>query len=216
MFDLERGVARWRGVLERESSLSRREVDELEDHLRARVDLEMELDGVLAPEKAFAIARRELGRAPVLSKEFAKTGKPRWRLWLFAGWATFAASFVLTGALTLPSRVLFSPVTTLGQTVAVLITYLSPLTNLLMLATLLELRAARPGRTRWLAGLVSFAAVINLVWMVLWTNPFVYLASSGLGFGISAWIVSFFCVATALWMRARELKPATPEPTGAR
>lgn len=38
----------------------------------------------------------------------------------------------------------------------------------------------------------------------------------GMGFGCSAWVASFFCVATALWMRAREMKPATPEPTGAR
>ena len=123
----------------------------------------------------------------------------------------FAASFILTGASTLPSRVLVGPVTTLGQTVAVLITYLGPLTNLLMLATLVELRAARPGRTRLLAGLVSFATVTNLAWMVLWVNP-----SSRLGFGFSAWVASFFCVATALWMRAGELKPAAAEPTGAK
>ena len=95
MFDLDRQVLRWREREERNSSLSPRELDELEDHLRARVDLELELNAVLAPADAFAIARRELGEAAALSKEFAKAGKPRWRRWLVAGWAMFAASFVL-------------------------------------------------------------------------------------------------------------------------
>ena len=95
MFDLEVEVRRWRERRERQSSLSPRELDELEDHLRARVDLEMEINRVLAPERAFAIARRELGNPAALEKEFAKAGKPRWRRWLLAGWAVFAASFVL-------------------------------------------------------------------------------------------------------------------------
>ena len=206
MFNMERAVQRWREELGRRSSLSPREVDELEDHLRARLDLELELDAGMDPARTFAIVRHELGLGTALAREFEKARRPIWRRWLVTGWAMFAASFVLTGAATLPSRVLFGPLATLGHAVAVLITYLGPLTNLLMLATLLELGAARPSRTRWLAGLVSFATVLNLAWTVLWT---------GMGFGYSAWIASFFCVATALWMRAREIKPATLEPTGA-
>ena len=66
---------RWRKRQERQTSLSPRELDELEDHLRARVDLEMELNAVLAPERAFAIARRELGTPAALEKEFAKAGE---------------------------------------------------------------------------------------------------------------------------------------------
>ena len=37
MFELEKAVSRWREGQGRESSLSPRELDELEDHLRARM-----------------------------------------------------------------------------------------------------------------------------------------------------------------------------------
>ena len=43
-FDLDAQVAEWRRWQERTSSLSPRELDELEDHLRAHVDLEVELN----------------------------------------------------------------------------------------------------------------------------------------------------------------------------
>ncbi len=212
MFDLDIEVRRWRERQERKSSLSPRELDELEDHLRARVDLELELNRVLAPERAFAIARRGLGRPAALEKEFARAGKPRWRRWLVVGWAMFAVS-CLTGGLVLPSpMVLVGPQVTLGVAVAVLTAYLSPFTNLLMLATLLELRPGRPRRTRWMAGLASFAAVLNFEYMVAWANPFMWLTPGAVA--TCAWTASFFCVAAALWMRARELKPATPKPIG--
>lgn len=94
MFDLDAEVRRWRKRQERRSSLSPRELDELEDHLRARVDLELEFNGTLAPRRAFALARRGLGEPIALSREFAKARAPRWRRWLFAGWAMFVASFV--------------------------------------------------------------------------------------------------------------------------
>ena len=214
MFDLNGRVREWRERQERTSSLSPRELDELEDHLRARVDLELGLNSTLAPSRAFAIARRDLGKPTALEKEFAKAGRPRWRRWLVAGWTMFGASFILTGAWTLPARVLIVPIH-LGQVVPVVLgAYLSPLTNLLMLATLLELRAARPGRTRWLAGLVSFAAVVNLASISKWLNPYLPPASH-LVVGISVWVASFFCVTAALWMRVRELKPGTLEPSGA-
>ena len=44
MFDLDAEVRRWRNHAEGKSSLSPREVDELEDHLRARFDLELEVE----------------------------------------------------------------------------------------------------------------------------------------------------------------------------
>ncbi|MDE2676929.1 MAG: hypothetical protein OXI76_03375 [Gemmatimonadota bacterium] len=224
MFDLNAEVRCWRERRERQTSLSPRELDELEDHLRARVDLEMEIDRVLRPERAFAIARRELGKPAALEKEFAKAGKPRWRRWLVAGWAVFAASFVLPvvpdflapgwvpgwGAAILPLTALaFWPPPSLLDLVPVL----SSLTNLLMFATLLELRTPRPRRTRWLAALASGAAVLNLQWLLGWAEP-VVLPPLGMGIGYWAWTASFFCVAAALWMRVRELKPATPKPIG--
>ena len=102
MFDLNGRVREWRERQERTSSLSPRELDELEDHLRARVDLELELNAVLAPADAFAIARRELGEAATLSKEFAKAGKPRWRRWLVAGWGDVRGFVRATGRRTIP------------------------------------------------------------------------------------------------------------------
>ena len=227
MFDMDAEARRWRKRQERQTSLSPRELDELEDHLRARVDLEMELNAVLAPERAFAIARRELGTPAALEKEFAKAGKPRWRRWLVAGWGVFAVSFVLpvvpdwpasewvpgwgAAAATLGFLVLNPREAFLG----IPLEAVSSLTNLLMLATLLELRAARPRRTRWLAGLVSGAVLLNLVWLFGWAEPVVF-PPLGMGIGYWAWIASFSCVAAALWMRVTELKPARPQPSGAR
>lgn len=233
MFDQEVEVRRWRERRERTSSLSPRELDELEDHLRARVDLEMELNSALAPEHAFAIARRELGNPAALEKEFAKAGKPRWRRWLVAGWAMFAVSFCLPvvnlgsflggwalgwEAAILPFIGLFPPPffggpASPGEIVSIVPALLSSLTNFLMLATLLELRTARPRRTRWLAGLVTGGLVLNLQWL-LGADPVVW-PPLGAGIGYWAWVASFFCVATALWMRVRELKPVTPERSGA-
>ncbi len=227
MFDMEVEVRRWRERQERQSSLSPRELDELEDHLRARVDLEMEINRVLAPERAFAIARRELGKPATLEKEFAKAGKPRWRRWLVAGWAVFAASFVLPVVPDWPASEWVpgwgAAMTTLGflilepreAVVGFPLHAVSGLTNFLMLATLLELRATRPRRTRWLAGLVGGGAALNLQWLLGWAEPVVF-PPLGMGIGYWAWIASFFCVAAALWMRVRELKPAGPQPSGAR
>lgn len=95
MFKLEEAVVQWRERQERNSSLSPRELDELQDHLRARIDLELELSAVLAPERAFAIARHELGEATALSKEFAKAGRRRWGRWLVVGWSMYAVSWFL-------------------------------------------------------------------------------------------------------------------------
>lgn len=226
MFDLDAEIRRWRERREHTSSLSPRELDELEDHLRARVDLEMELNSALAPKKAFAVARRELGKPAALEKEFAKAGKPRWRRWLVAGWAMFAVSFVLPAVADGPAAGIpgwGAATGTLGflilepreAFVVAPLEMVSGLTNLLMLATLLELRASRPRRTRWLAGLVGGGAALNLQWLLGWAEPVVF-PPLGMGIGYWAWIASFFCVAAALWMRVRELKPARPQPSGAR
>lgn len=95
MFDLDKATVLWRRRLERHSGLGPREVDELEDHLRARVELELELNAGLTPARAFRRARRELGESKALSREFAKSGQPRWRQLLVAGWALFAVSVFL-------------------------------------------------------------------------------------------------------------------------
>ena len=95
MYDIERAILSWRRKLERQSGLAARDVDELEDHLRARLELEMELNEGLAPARAFRDARHEIGEAKELSREFAKAGWPRWRRLQVAGWALFAVSLFL-------------------------------------------------------------------------------------------------------------------------
>jgi len=95
VFDTEGAILRWRRTLERQTGLTAREVDELEDHLRARMELELELNEGLASAAAFRHVRDEIGEAEVLSREFAKAGWPRWRGLVGAGWALFAASVFL-------------------------------------------------------------------------------------------------------------------------
>ena len=95
MSDFERALSEWRSQEARKSSLSPCELDELEDHLRARVDLELELDVARAPSEAFALACEEVGDLGALSKEFARAGAVRWRRLLSAGWALFGVSCFL-------------------------------------------------------------------------------------------------------------------------
>ncbi|WP_420615551.1 hypothetical protein [Candidatus Palauibacter sp.] len=95
MFDLEAAFRDWRAHIERGTTLSPREVDELEDHLRARIDLELELDEALTTARAFSLARHDLGEPKTLSREFAKAGKPRWRRLLLVGCGMFAVSWFL-------------------------------------------------------------------------------------------------------------------------
>ena len=215
MFDLEKAVLQWRERQERETSLAPCELDELEDHLKAHVDLELELDATLAPARAFAIARHELGRATVLSREFAKAGRARWRRWLFAGWAMYAASWFLPvyeflgttygydllGELTgdLPDAALFLAL------------------NLAMVMTLPVLWRARLSRSRWLRRWVGAVGVGVIGWVVVamvygsidsgsagWLFPPPFLVGSW------TWIASFLCVAKALRLRANEWSSTSP------
>ncbi|MYI07300.1 MAG: hypothetical protein F4059_08315, partial [Gemmatimonadetes bacterium] len=148
MFDLDGRVRQWRERQERTSALSPRELDELEDHLRARVDLEMELNAVLGPTRAFAIARHDLGEAAVLEKEFAKVGKPRWRRWLVAGWAAYVAAWFLP---VLRIQVLGMVDTFYGHQLFLDSQLLVPL-HLAMLTSVSALWGGRISRARWLRG----------------------------------------------------------------
>lgn len=212
MFDLDTEIRRWREGLTCRSFLSPRETDELEDHLRARVELEMELDAALAPNKALAIVRKELGQASELASEFAKAGKPRWRRWLVAGLGMFGVSFVLPvfSEVTLPFAS-SSPELMRGWEafLAALnnwenpIELLSPLSNGLVLVTLLMLRRRRPPKTRWLTGLMTGSTALNLYWAVIFAldrlNPLVEL-----GIGYWTWLASFGCLTATLWLRDHE------------
>lgn len=209
MFEFENEVRRWRTALDRRSSLSPRELDELEDHLRARVDLELELDAALAPTEAFEIARRDLGEPKALSREFARAGRPRWKL-------------LLAGALTLYSASLLLPVIhiplpwdndwtmwgyemlTDGESIFV---------NLPMLLVLPFIWRGRRSKGTWLAGILGVigASTLGLGAAALISDG--PGALSALRPGYWAWSASFVCASAALWLRRRGWASARPGKT---
>lgn len=217
MFELDTEVRNWRTGLERGSSLSARELDELEDHLRARVDLELELDAALTPANAFASAADALGEPSTISQEFTKAGRPRWRRLLLAGWALYATSFLM------PTVGYSSPnidQTTYGYEVVPELMQLTArghtlgvaallLPNLILLLTLPAWRRQRPSRGAWTAWIVGATGALPLGLGLLRlgdTGPGLH---SGAGFWV--WCASFVVVATALWLRGREWSSPQPE-----
>ena len=223
MFDLDREVARWRERQERTSSLAAAELDELEDHLRARVNLEMELMAVPSRRRAFALACEGLGESAALSREFARAGAPRWREVMIAGWAMFGASLFL------PVRVWsLHDVAQNGYEVSsdhVTDLSLLVLPTLFFLLTIPTLWNGGYARGRWLRRLLEVTGLVFLAFGVgyfvwgdaMWTALLgidrltgfnVVYASLGLGFWL--WTSSFFVAALALQLRAQHLKPVQP------
>lgn len=204
MLDLDREIRTWRTTVQRSSSLSPRELDELEDHLRARVDLELELNPALAAGEALAIAREGLGQPKAISSEFAKAGRPRWRRLLQAGWALYAVSFLLP-ALSNP----YADATIYGYRVVVelsggpgLLMVMMWLPNLIMLTTLPTFRRRCRARRAWTAWVVAATGALPLGLGLL------RVANGGMGWNLGAgywmWCASFAVVAFALWLRNRE------------
>lgn len=231
MFELETEVARWRRRVERGSSLSPREVDELEDHLRARFELELAVTPERPLARVFNAVCDELGEAGALSKEFAKAGRRRWRPLLAVGWAMFAISFLLpisrmawvdSGALHPDLIALVGPqrpyeflwtLITMGMTDAVLAVWIGAavlLPNLPLLMTLPALLGSRRPVRRWLPWVLGTMGVVNLglgMTRVLSPAPFPYeeaaIAFSTPGAGYWLWSASFAFAAAALWLRDR-------------
>ena len=207
--------------MERRSSLSAREVDELEDHLRARIELELELDAGLVPARAFAVARDDIGEATTLSREFARAGTPRWRKLLVAGWAMFAVSWFL------PTLVESRPVPVAPDLTFVpnvisgweafgwaldgwggLVGSVSALTNVLMLVTGLWVYRKRASKARWVAPIMVVAAVVNALYWPFWVMS---QGDMALRLGFVPWAGSFILAGTALWLRARDWASARPQ-----
>ena len=225
MSDLDARIRDWRQLQERETSLSARELDELEDHLRARVDLELETNAGLAPNRAFAIAREELGKSGALASEFAKARQPRWRKLMIAGWAMFGASLMMPaltfdfpgGAVRYGYEILWSRLN--GP-------ILVALPSLIVLLTIPTLWNPRYFRGRWLAGLLGgvlgAGGIVSLAFgFFLSFRPEVFFSfligsfgiTSGvgtLGPGFWLWASSFLPVAIALQLRASHLKLVQP------
>lgn len=210
MFEPDTEVRKWRTGLERGSSLSTRELDELEDHLRARVDLELELNPALTPAEALAAAIDELGEPKAISREFARAGWPRWRHLLLAGWATYAASFLLPAygysrhdaELTTYGYEIFPELVRLIASGPAWVVGVAWLPNLIMLMTLPAFRRLRPSRRAWTAWIVGTTGALPLILgLVRFGDPGAPF-QSGTGFWV--WSASFVVVAAALWLRGRE------------
>ncbi|MDE0497637.1 MAG: hypothetical protein OXH86_09805 [Acidimicrobiaceae bacterium] len=195
MFDLEAAFRDWRVHMARGGGLSACEVDELEDHLRAHVDLELELDKALTPARAFALARYAIGEPKTLSREFAKAGKPRWRHLLRVGGAMFAASWVLPAVGDTSGHLWGWEAFLLALEWGNPGEAMSALSSVLMLLALFVTRRVRRAKLRWLTWCVTGAAVLNLLY---------WIPSGDLAVGYWAWAGSFVCASSALWMRARE------------
>ena len=207
MFELDTELRTWRTRVERGSSLSPRELDELEDHLRALVDLELELDASLAPRRAFAIARRALGEPKALSREFARAGRPRWKLLLAGAAALYVASLLLpVYRLELPWG--------LGAWVPrgyelLADVELLPL-NLPMLLVLPLIWRMRRLKGMWLAGILGVigASTLGLGVVNALKGEGIMLLS-----GFWAWAASFALASVALWLRRRNWASARSKKT---
>lgn len=219
MFEVEHGVRRWRRDVERRSSLSPREMDELEDHLRARVELEMELDTALSPDRALAIAEEDVGRASALSREFAKVGKPKWRRWLIAGWAMFGVSFALP-AIWWP----LSPILGGGWSYGYEVFFLDLFTDrgfpvlLPSVAMILSIRALlspSPGKGRWVGRILGVAGTLGVAMGVFAVIRTIGAPGPVAGIGYWMWHLSLICVAVALRIRNRDWAFAEPKQTAA-
>lgn len=198
MFELESELRNWRTRVERGSSLSPRELDELEDHLRARVDLELELDASLAPRRAFAIARHALGEPKALSREFAQAGRPRWKLLLAGAAALYAASLLLpVFRLELLSAWGFDAWVPRGYELLAAVELL-PL-NLPMLLILPLIWRKRRLKGTWLAGILGVIGASTLGVGVTETLR----GGDTLLPGFWAWSASFVFASLALWLRRR-------------
>ena len=218
MRELDAEIRSWRRRLRRRSTLSSRELDELEDHLRARVDLELESDASLAPAEAYTAARRALGEPAALLREFARAGQSRWQRLVLAGWVVYVTSFLLpvlveSGSGPAPAGIarttygyhlLIGPFQEgeLGSRLLIL------LTNLPMLLTLPIFRHSDRPRGSW--RILGTVGALTLAFGVLtqgwppWTTTSAVGGGVHLGSGFWVWSMSFVWVAAALLLRKRE------------
>lgn len=212
-FDLDARIAHWRRWQERTSSLSPRQLDELEDHLRAHIDFEMELNATLGPAKAFRVACDEIGPGPVLSKEFAKVGGARWRRVFMTGWTMYAASLLLPSAeFSFDHGYQWLLRVTLADLRYPQILAFDVLPNLAMLMTIPVFLGLKPpsGRClKWILGLAGIGAMGTAVFVAgLFAfspeNRGLWDGIARFGTGYWTWAASLTVVAAALHMRARE------------
>ncbi len=151
---------------------------------------------------------RRWRKRPDRKSSLSPRGKPRWRLLLLVGWAMYAASFLMPVSAAYWNPGSGAELRTVWGWQALVgallmagnpITLLSGLSNALVLATFLKLKGSRPPKFSWLTLGLTGAALLNLYWVA---------AGEDVGIGYWAWVASFGCIGSALWMRAREWAPA--------
>ncbi len=93
-FDLSTSIERWRNELAVQRNLSPETRRELEAHLRDSIAA-LQKRG-LSEEETFLLARKRMGKLPLLNREFKKDGVQHWeRPIAIAAWVIFAVSFFL-------------------------------------------------------------------------------------------------------------------------
>jgi hypothetical protein len=109
MDQLEMEIEEWRAFVQQSPAVDGRDVEELEDHLRAQID---DLTAIgLSPDEALLVAVKRMGRVDELSREFAREHSGRlWKLHVTSeaeaeqesgrGWLA-ALLFAIAAALTL-------------------------------------------------------------------------------------------------------------------
>ena len=213
MFEIDSAVQTWRTQLAHQQTLTRDDLDELEDHFRATVT-EL-IDTGIAPDQAVVLARNALGEPEPLAVEYRKNDNPWWRRFVHAGWAMFAASFILpvhTWGITIFNTTFGDGAVPGVQAFLIalqgeggVVGIVSALTNIVMLTTFW--RIARRGRRGIVAaaGLMAGAAILNGWWL------FQVSTISELQIGYYMWWASYGAVASGLALRARALaKRAAP------
>ena len=223
MFRLDDEVRAWREGLEDRGWFSPRELNELEDHLRAHAARELRLArGTDAARTLRTAAREELGEPRALFREFRKSETRSWRLLLLAGWGLYALSFLLPGFGSVgfgPSRPGFGMSAPGYEFLRLALESgwipLPLLLNLPMVLTLPALGRTRRRLDGWLRlviGATGASAVGLGVFNLLRPLPldgdrFMY---GHLGTAYWAWAASFALVAVSLWLRDREWAPRRP------
>ncbi|MYA33783.1 MAG: hypothetical protein F4164_03990 [Gemmatimonadales bacterium] len=224
MSRLDDEIRKWRGDLDAGGRFSRRELAELEDHLRAHAADEGARDATPALAASIeAAARKELGDPNLLSREFAKQDTPAWRSLLLGAWGIHALSLVLSDF----GAVAFEPLhpdfrmsvswQELLQPAPISVWILAAFSALVMMSTGLTFGRARRSVDAWVGYVVGvFGATalgvgaFNLFLPIPIPVDAELVAHGHLGLSYWVWSASFTLAAIALWLRGREW--ASPPP----
>ena len=212
MLELDAAIRTWRNALGRQQTLTKDDLDELEDHFRATYDELVETG--IEPQQAMALTRRALGEPEDLAVEYRKNDDPWWRRFIRTGWVMFAVSFALpvhAWGITIFDTTLGDGVLPGVQAFLLAlqgevgpIGVISALTNVTMLLTFWKL-AGRDRRSVITAmTLMIGAALLNGWWL------FEVDRVSELMIGYYTWWASFGAVASGLALRARALAARSP------